>query len=108
MGGAVGRVPSDATAFGHREAEYNLLILDVWEHAADDEANREWVRGVWQAVQPYAAGGVYVNYLGTEEDEGTGRLAGAYEDSTLERLRAVKGKYDPENLFRVNQNIRPG
>ena len=67
----------------------------------------DWTRSVWQAMEPFSAGGVYVNYLGTAADEGTDRVKAAYGAAKYDRLAALKKKYDPENLFRLNQNIRP-
>ena len=66
-----------------------------------------WAREFWEEMQPYATGGVYVNYLGGESDEGTERVRAAYGPEKYQRLAALKTKYDPTNLFRFNQNIRP-
>ena len=107
LGGAVSRVPREAAVFDHRQARHNLLVIGSWEQAAEDEINRAWTRGTWHAMAPYASEGVYVNYLGTEADEGGNRLAEAYGPGKFERLVALKRKYDPANLFRMNQNIRP-
>lgn len=107
MGGAVARVGRDETAFDHRDAPFNLLITDGWKDPAEDEVHRKWVRDVWEAMQPYSTGGVYVNYLQEEKDEGRDRVKAAY-GTRYERLAALKRKYDPENLFRFNQNIKPG
>jgi hypothetical protein len=108
MGGAVARVPREAAVFDHRSSPYNVLIIGSWEAAAEDEINRAWTRDTWQAMQPYASPGVYVNYLGTEADEGSNRLPAAYGPGKLDRLVELKQTYDPDNLFRMNQNIRPG
>ncbi|MCZ6722266.1 MAG: FAD-binding oxidoreductase [Proteobacteria bacterium] len=105
--GAAGRVPVDATAFPHRETRYNILILGTWPDAADNERNIGWVRGLWQALQPFSSGGVYVNYLAEAADEGAERIQAAYGPRTYGRLVALKNKYDPTNLFRLNQNIKP-
>lgn len=107
LGGAVGRTASTETAFTHREVGYSLLLLGVGENRAEFEAAIPWVRGLWDAVRPLCSGGVYVNYLGQEADEGAERIRAAYRPSTYERLAALKRKYDPDNFFRVNQNIRP-
>jgi FAD/FMN-containing dehydrogenase len=103
MGGAVGRVAPEATAFPHREARWLLNIPATWESAADDEAEIAWARRTFAALEPHMTGGKYVNFMG--EDESTG-VSDAY-GRTLERLRAVKRHYDPENVFRLNQNIIP-
>jgi FAD/FMN-containing dehydrogenase len=86
---------------------YNFLILGAWEKAEDDAANIAWARETWQALQPYASAGVYVNYLGQEADEGSERVRASYGQAKYDRLVALKTKYDPNNLFRMNQNIKP-
>lgn len=107
LGGALARYPRDSAVFDHRTSPYNLLIIGSWDDRQEDEANREWTRDTWQAMQPYASEGVYVNYLGTEVDEGADRIPAAYGPGKLEKLVALKRKYDPTNLFMMNQNIRP-
>jgi len=107
LGGAVARVGRDDTAFDHRDALFNFLITAVWSNPAEDEIHKAWVRELWQVMQPWRSGRVYVNYLQEEKDEGRGRVEAAY-GAKYERLAALKRKYDPENLFRFNQNIRPG
>ena len=69
--------------------------------------NVKWVRDLWGAMRPYSSGGVYVNYLGQEADEGAERVKSAYGPEKYARLVALKEKYDPTNLFRLNQNIKP-
>jgi FAD/FMN-containing dehydrogenase len=107
LGGAFARVPREATVFDHRQAFHNLLIIGAWEDAATDEANRAWARETWDVMQPHASEGVYMNYLGTEADEGANRVPDAYGPGKFDRLVALKTRYDPANLFRMNQNIRP-
>jgi FAD/FMN-containing dehydrogenase len=107
LGGAVARVGRDETVFNHRDAPFNLLVLGGWEDLSGDQATIAWTRDTWRAMQPYAAEGVYVNYLGQEADEGAERLRASFGPSKLGRLVALKTKYDPDNLFRMNQNIRP-
>jgi FAD/FMN-containing dehydrogenase len=107
LGGAVGRVDEDATAFNHRGARFNLLIVGIWPDPAANDEHIRWVRDLWDAVQPFSSGGVYVNYLGQEADEGAERVRAAYGPAKYERLVALKNRYDPTNLFRLNQNIRP-
>ena len=102
--GAMNRVGPSDTAFGHRDWSYDILITSIWADSADDEKNIKWTRDIWEAVQPFATDGVYVNYL---SDEGEDRVKAAYAAPTYERLVALKNKYDPKNLFRLNQNIRP-
>ena len=105
--GAVNRVGINDTAFNHRNARYNLLIVGIWSDPAAKAANVKWVRDLWDAMEPYSSGGVYVNYLGQEADEGAERVKSAYGPEKYARLVALKEKYDPTNLFRLNQNIKP-
>ena len=105
--GAVTRVGINDTAFNHRNARYNLLIVGIWTDPAAKADNVRWVRDLWDAMAPYSSGGVYVNYLGQEADEGAERVKSAYGPEKYARLVALKQKYDPINLFRLNQNIRP-
>lgn len=102
--GAPGRVPADATAFAHRHAPHALTVLANWETAAEDEGNIGWARDFHAAMQPYLEAGVYVNELG--HDEAAERVRAAY-GANWERLAAVKARYDPENRFRMNQNVPP-
>lgn len=104
LGGAVRRVDRDATAFGQRDAEYSFMSLGVCTEAADTDKCIRWAREFWDAMQPWSTGGAYVNYLG---DEGPGRIEAAYGPEKYARLVALKNKYDPTNLFRLNQNIKP-
>ena len=103
LGGAVSRVGRDETAFDGRDAPYSFLVVSVWPDAKDSEQNVRWTDELWQAMQPFASGGVYVNYLG---EEGQDRVEAAY-GRNYERLVALKTKYDPTNAFRCNQNVRP-
>ena len=73
----------------------------------ENEKHIRWTRQLWQALQPHSSGGVYVNYLGQETDEGADRVRAAYGASKYERLLALKQEYDPQNMFRMNQNIKP-
>jgi FAD/FMN-containing dehydrogenase len=107
LGGAVGRVGVNETAFSHRNARYNLLICGMWPDTVAKAANIKWVQDLWTALEPYASGSVYVNYLGQAADEGAERIKDAYGPQAYERLVALKKKYDPANLFRLNQNINP-
>jgi FAD/FMN-containing dehydrogenase len=94
---------SEATAFPHRTAQYGLLILAVWTDPAETEKHIRWARESWEALLPFSAGRVYVNYLG---EEGEDRVREAYGPN-YDRLVALKHKYDPTNFFRLNQNIKP-
>ena len=104
-GGAVGRVPDDATAFGHRRSAYDVIVIAMWDDPAQEEAHVTWARGLWDALQPYAENAVYVNYLGP--DDGEDRIREAYGDEHYARLKALKRVYDPANVFPNNQNISP-
>jgi FAD/FMN-containing dehydrogenase len=101
-GGAIARVANDATAFGHRDAMFNLLILAISDNHAIDTEQTAWGRDVWQKILPHSTGGAYVNYLSAGED-----VHSAYHDARFQRLAAIKAQYDPANLFRFNQNIPP-
>jgi FAD/FMN-containing dehydrogenase len=101
--GAASRVAPDATAFPHRRG-YHIGIYSLWTDPAQTAANVAWVRKTWAAIQPFAAGGVYVNELG--EDEGADRVRMAY-GLNYERLEQIKTKYDPDNLFCLTANITP-
>jgi len=104
LGGAVSRVGQDETAVDHREARYNFLIVGMWADAAADAKVIGWVRELWGALQPFSSGGLYVNY---EADHDVERVKAAYSPAKYARLVALKDKYDPTNLFRLNQNIKP-
>jgi len=107
LGGMTSRIAAESAVFAHRDSPFNLLVIGAWQDERQDELNRAWARGTWQAMQPFASEGVYVNYLGTESDEGGNRIPAAYGPGKYEKLVALKKKYDPANLFRMNQNIRP-
>ena len=92
-----------ATAFPHREPGFNLVLTGEWLDPAEDEANIGWVRETFDAVAPYTADAVYVNYLGADEPE---RVRAAYGPN-WERLVALKRRWDPDNVFHLNQNIAP-
>lgn len=102
-GGAASRVSESETAFPHRCAEYNLLILTQWEDANEDDHHIGWARTFWEDMQPFSSGRVHVNSLGVEGDDRVRASFGVNYD----RLAAIKRARDPTNLFRVNQNIRP-
>jgi FAD/FMN-containing dehydrogenase len=103
FGGAVARVPSDATAFGSRDAPWVLNVIARWTDASDDDAEIAWARGLHAALDPFLASGTYVNFLSADDD----RVRDAYGPENYERLARLKGTWDPTNLFRLNQNIRP-
>jgi FAD/FMN-containing dehydrogenase len=103
LGGAVGRVPFDATAYTHRDADFVLNVHTRWDDPAEDDLCVGWAREFFDRSAPFATGGVYVNFMPQDELE---RVVEAY-GSNYERLVELKNKYDPENFFRLNQNIRP-
>jgi FAD/FMN-containing dehydrogenase len=105
LGGAVGRVADDETAFSQRDVAHNVNINAVWTED-DREPNRhvEWARRFHAALEPFASDRVYVNFLG---EEGTDRVRRAYGEEKYERLAALKAKWDPSNFLRHNQNIEP-
>lgn len=97
------RAPNGATAFPHRDADFNLAIISRWADPAGLERHIAWARGVHAAIAPFAAG-TYVNDLG---DEGADRVRAAYGAATYDRLVEMKTTYDPTNLFRQTQDIAP-
>jgi FAD/FMN-containing dehydrogenase len=103
LDGAAGRVPPDATAYPHRGLVH-LGFYSLWTEASENEPNIAWAREGFEAIRPFSAGGVYVNELGMDESDD--RIRGAY-GSNYARLAQLKAKYDPQNLFRLNANIRP-
>lgn len=103
LGGAVGRVGAQDTAFAYRQAQHSVLVLRMWQDPADSAANIAWGRRCFRAVAPFLEEGGYVNYLG---DEGEARVRAAY-GANHARLVALKNEYDPTNVFRFNQNIAP-
>ena len=103
LGGEASRIPQDATAYSHRNAYFVMNVHSRWDAAGNDDICIKWAREFFRATEPYATGGVYVNFM--SEDE-TDRVMNAFGKS-YERLSKIKNKYDPENFFRVNQNIKP-
>jgi FAD/FMN-containing dehydrogenase len=103
LGGAISRVSPDATAFPFRHARWLINIPATWRAAADDESETGWTRATYAAIRPYLSEGSYVNFMGDDEDD----TAAAAYGRTIGRLQQVKGAYDPENTFRLNQNIKP-
>jgi FAD/FMN-containing dehydrogenase len=101
--GAVHQVGRHDTAFSYREAKWSAVIVGVDPDPANNERTIAWTREYWDAVHPHSGGGAYVNFM---MDEGQERVKATYRDN-FERLVDMKNKYDPTNLFRVNQNIRP-
>jgi FAD/FMN-containing dehydrogenase len=103
LGGAIARVPDDATSYNGRGAGHTININGVAETSAEFEEERDWVRGMKAALEPYGSG-VYVNFM---MDEGEERVRAAYGPEKFARLQQLKAQYDPDNFFRLNQNIPP-
>jgi len=103
LGGQAGAPAPQATAYPHRDALYVMNVHTRWEDAADDERCIAWARAFFADAAPYASGGVYVNFMPQDEGERTSDAYGA----NYARLAQIKATYDPDNLFRTNQNIRP-
>ncbi|HEX5878295.1 MAG TPA: FAD-binding oxidoreductase [Actinomycetota bacterium] len=104
LGGAMARVPAEATAFAHRDRRFMAAVGAVYEHAADRPAHEAWAEAFAAALRGDGGPGVYVNFL---SDEGPERVREAYPGPTWDRLAEIKRRYDPGNLFRRNQNIPP-
>jgi FAD/FMN-containing dehydrogenase len=103
LGGAMARVPADATAFAHRDAKVMVVLITPFEDMAEAAVHAAWTHEYYEALRPRATG-AYSNFL---EAEGEDRIREAYPDATYRRLAEVKRRYDPTNLFRLNQNIAP-
>jgi len=104
LGGAVSRAPAAATAKGDRDALFALEVITDWTDRGDAERHVRWTRDLWTALRPFASRGIYVNFLAEDDSD---RVRAAYSPDAWERLVSVKGRYDPTNLFRLNQNIPP-
>jgi FAD/FMN-containing dehydrogenase len=103
LGGAINRVPAEATAYPHRNIAFVINLHTRWRDPAEDGKCISWARSLFDACTPFASGGTYVNFIPEDDKDGVKR---AYLGNA-KRLAAIKAKYDPTNLFRVNQNIRP-
>ncbi len=103
INGACHRVASDATAFGHRDANFATVIAGMWPEPAHNKANVKWVRDYYDATAPLSEEGGYINFAADDDQN----RAPANFGKNYNRLVAAKRKYDPDNLFHVNQNIKP-
>jgi FAD/FMN-containing dehydrogenase len=103
LGGAIARVPSEATAFAHRERRIMANVAAMYPQLEERPAHEAWVNGLATELSKGDAG-AYVGFLGEEGEE---RVRAAYPGSTWDRLASIKARYDPDNLFRLNQNIPP-
>jgi FAD/FMN-containing dehydrogenase len=104
IGGALNRLHDDHSPVGNRGARYVLNVAASWVQADDDKANVEWAREAWSDMRSFSVGGNYINFL--TEDESPERVAAAL-GTAVQRLAQVKAKWDPENVFRTNRNIKP-
>ncbi len=103
LGGAINRVPVGATAYPHRDVAFVMNVHARWRDPAEDASCISWAKSLFNACTPFASGGTYVNFIPEDDREGVKR---AYLGNAR-RLAELKARYDPVNLFRVNQNIRP-
>ena len=104
IGGALNKLSEDHSPVGNRDARYVLNVAGSWEQAADDAANIEWARNAWNDMKSFSTGGNYINFL--TEDEGPERIEAALGKG-LKQLAVIKAKWDPQNVFRTNRNIKP-
>lgn len=105
LGGAVSRIADDHSAAAHRDVKYILNVAGSCIDPALTDGVVSWARGLWSDMRPHSTGGAYVNFL--TEEEGADRVVEAYSAAKLEKLVAIKNKYDPTNFLRLNQNIAP-
>jgi hypothetical protein len=103
FGGVAGRVPSDETAYYHRDQKFIVTVDSGWVEDIQEAVSRAWTEQVWDQVWPYVSEATYVNFLDADESD---RVAASY-GANYERLRAIKKQYDPKNFFRSNWNILP-
>jgi FAD/FMN-containing dehydrogenase len=104
IGGALNGLPMEHSPVGNRDARYVLNVAGSWEKAADDGLNIEWARAAWSDMRSFGTGGTYINFL--TEDEGRDRTEAAIGKG-MSRLAGIKAKWDPQNVFRTNKNIKP-
>jgi FAD/FMN-containing dehydrogenase len=103
INGAAHDIAPDATAFGHRDSKYAVVIAGVWPDATQNEVNIQWVRDYYKALAPHSEEGGYINFASSDD---ANRVAANF-GSNYDKLRKVKTQYDPDNFFRINQNIAP-
>jgi hypothetical protein len=104
IGGALNRLEEEHSPVGNRNARYQVTMAGAWEQPDEDGKNVEWARNAWNAVKPFSTGGTYINFL--TEDESYERVKAAL-GKHIQRLAAIKAKWDPHNVFRINRNIEP-
>jgi hypothetical protein len=103
LGGATSQIPASETAFGDRSAPFVITLLANWAEASADALYISWVRGLFHQLRPMMKPGVYVNFMSGDEQD---RVPEAYQER-WDRMVAVKAHYDPNNFFRLNQNVPP-
>lgn len=103
-GGAITHVDENAMAFGQRQSRFNIHYLSMWTDPAETDKNIAYTKDISGAMKPWSTGRAYLNFLG---DEGQARVEAAFGPEKYKRLRDLKKKWDPQNLFRLNQNIPP-
>ena len=106
MGGAIGDLDPEETAFAERSAPYMISIDGMWTEPGDDAANIEWVRSAFGELQPFSNGSVYLNFTGRADEAPSAGVDDAFGRNVI-RLAAIKAEYDPGNFFQLNNNI-PG
>jgi FAD/FMN-containing dehydrogenase len=104
LGGAIAREPEGGAAFGNREARYCLVIQARWADPGESEKHLAWAKDLQTALQPFSTGGTYMNFLAPDEND---RIESGYGKQAYERLRALKTRMDPQNIFHLNPNIPP-
>jgi len=104
IGGALNNLGEEHSAVGNRDAQFVLNFLGSWEKVDDDGQNIEWTRNAWDDIKSFSTGGNYINFQ--TEDEGQSRIDAALGNG-LQRLTGIKAKWDPQNVFRINRNIKP-
>jgi hypothetical protein len=106
MGGAIAAVDPEDTAFSERSAPYMVSFDGMWTDPANDARTIGWIRSAWDALREFGTGGVYLNFTGLAGEATSAGVDSAY-GRNLQRLREIKAKYDPDNFFRMNNNIEP-
>ena len=107
MGGAINRVAVEDTAYSERSANWMVSIDGNWEDASDDDKVISWVRGAWGQVHELGTGSLYLNFTGVSDEAVTVGVESAFDKANLQRLEEIKAHYDPDNFFRLNNNIAP-
>jgi FAD/FMN-containing dehydrogenase len=104
--GAPKDINVDTAALGYRDATFNVSVMASWTDAGNDEEHIAWARGTAAVIEPWSVSGGYANYM--QADEPLERIRGAFAPASFDRLRALKSRYDPDNILHRNQNIPPG